>query len=65
MNAIQKEFNITYASVIGSIAIKVMSKSFIEFATIEEYCHVYQKAYNNITSQLANKKGNKHQTKYY
>lgn len=43
-NAIRKEFDITHASEIASIAIRVISKSFMEFATIEEYCRIYQEA---------------------
>lgn len=64
-NAIREEFDITRASEIGSIAARVISKSFMEFATIEEYCRAYQEAYDDIASRLANKNGNKHQTKHY
>lgn len=63
--AIRKEFDITHASEIASIAARVISKSFMEFATIEEYCRVYQEAYDNIASRLANKNRHKDQNTHY
>lgn len=63
--AIQAEFHITRASEIGSIAARVLSKSFLEFPSIEEYCRAYQKAYDEIASRLANKNGYQHQDKAY
>lgn len=64
-NAIQEEFDITRASEIGSIAARVISKSFTEFATIEEYCRAYQDAYDDIACRLATKNGHEDQTKHY
>lgn len=63
--AIQAEFHVTRASEIGSIAARVISKSFLEFPSIEEYCRAYQKAYDEIASRLANKNGYQHQDKAY
>lgn len=37
----------------------------MKFVTIEEYYCAYQEAYDNIASQLANKKGHKDQIKFY
>ena len=37
----------------------------MKFATIEEFCRVYQQAYNDITSRLANKNGHKDPIKHY
>lgn len=62
---IWKKFDITCAAKIGSIAVRVISKSFIEFATIEKFCRIYQQVYDNIASWLANKKGHKDQIKHY
>lgn len=64
-SAIRQEFDITRASEIGSIAARIISKSFMEFATIEEYCRAYQEAYDDIASRLANKNGHKDQIKHY
>lgn len=64
-SVIKQEFDITRASEIGSIAARVISKVFMEFATIEEYCRAYQEAYNDIASRLTNKNGNKNQIKYH
>lgn len=63
--AIRDEFDITRASEIGRIAARVISKSLLEFSTIDEYCHAYQEAYDDIASRLAHKTGDKHQTKHY
>lgn len=59
------EFDIIYVSEISSIAAKVISKSFIKFAIIEKYYCVYQEAYYDIASQVANKNGNKQKTKHH
>lgn len=40
---------------IRSIIIKVISKLFLKFLNIEKFSLVYQKTYNKIVSQLANK----------
>lgn len=63
--AIQEEFDVIRTSEIGRIAAKVISKSFQEFATIEEYCQAYQAAYDEIASRLANKNVLKPQVKVY
>lgn len=55
--AIKAEFNIICTSKIRGIATKVISKSFLEFPSIEEYCQAYQKAYNKIASRFASKNG--------
>ncbi|MCJ1342911.1 hypothetical protein MMC31_001100 [Peltigera leucophlebia] len=62
---IQAEFDVIRASDIGSIAARVISKSFLEFPSIEEYCRAYQEAYDEIASQLTNQNGYQHQDKAY
>ena len=52
-DAIWEDFDITCAFKIGSTTTNVIGKSFVEYATIEE-------AYNDITSWLTNKNGNKY-----
>lgn len=63
--AIKAEFEVTRASEIGRIAARVISKSFLEFPSIEEYCRAYQEAYDEIASRLANKNGYPQQDKSY
>ena len=63
--AIKAEFNITCASEIGAIAARVMSKLFLEFSSIEEYCQAYQEAYDKIASRFANKNGYQYQDKAF
>lgn len=63
--AIQAEFDVTRVSEIGSIAARVISKSFLEFPSIEAFCRAYQEAYDKIASRLANKNGYQHQDKAY
>lgn len=63
--AIKAEFDVTRASEIGRIAARVISKSFLEFSSIEEYCRAYQEAYEEIASRLANKNGYQQQDKAY
>lgn len=59
------EFDVTCATEIRNIMVRVISKSFMEFLTIKEYCQVYQKIYNEITRQLINKNGYQDQKKVY
>lgn len=59
--AIKAEFEVTRASEIGRIAARVMSKSILEFSSIEEYCRAYQEAYEEISSLVANKNGHQQQ----
>lgn len=47
----------TTASEIGSIGAIVISKLFIEFASINDYCRTYLEAHNKIASRLTNKNG--------
>lgn len=52
---IWQEFDISHVSKIGAIRIKVISKSFTKFASIDNYCQSYLEAYNEIANWLANK----------
>lgn len=63
--ALKAEFEITRASEIGRIAARVISKPFLEFPSIEEYCRAYQEAYEEIASRLASKNGSQQQNKAY
>lgn len=59
------EFNIILVFKIGSIAAMIISKVFTKFITIKKYYQAYQKGYNNITHQFANKNRNPDQIKHY
>lgn len=63
--ALKAEFEVTRASEIGRIAARVISKSFLGFPSIEEYCWAYQEAYSEIASRLASKNGHQQQDKAY
>lgn len=43
----------------------MISKSFLEFLSIKEYCQAYQETYDEIASQSANKNKYYHQDKAY
>ncbi len=63
--AIWKEFDISRASEIGAMGARVISKSFTEFASIDNYYWAYLEAYDEITSRLSNKNGHEQQAKHY
>ncbi len=63
--AIRQEFDISRVSEIGAIGARVISKSFTEFASIDDYFRAYLEAHDKIVSQLANKNGHEQQAKHY
>lgn len=50
-----KKINISPVLEIDAIKARIISKSFIKFANIDSYYHVYLKVHDKIISQFANK----------
>lgn len=48
---IWREFDINYISKIGAIKAKVINKSFVRFASINNYYYSYLEIYDKITSK--------------